>query len=125
MSLLTHIGRAFGKRPDSVRVTQFFAPFSLGDFSAEAKAAVWEKAQPMIGWDPAQWRVDHRGNPIFHSHYGDPGSAFGWEIGHILDPAAGGADDLSNLRPQQIREVAAAANVGDWLGSSPFASSRS
>ena len=66
-------------------------------YDEQQKAAVWQKAQPIIGWDPADWRVDHRGNPIFRHHYGDSGSAFGWEVGQVV---ANGSADLRNLRPQ-------------------------
>jgi len=73
-------------------------------FTDDQKAAVWAKAQPILGWDPDDWRVDHRGNPLFRSHYGDRGSSFGWEIGHVVDPVRGGSDDMANLRPQRCQQ---------------------
>ena len=72
-------------------------PLARRSFSEAQKAAVWQKGQPMIGWDPSDWRVDHHGNPIFRQHYRDSGSAFGWEVGRIV---VDGGDDLANLRPQ-------------------------
>ena len=76
--------------------------FSRGLYSEEQRAAVWAKAQPIIGWDPNDWRVDHLGNPLFRGHYGDASSSFGWEIGHIHEPLDA-REDLANLRPQRCR----------------------
>jgi len=74
-----------------------------GVYSDAEKLAVWAKGQPIVGWDPDEWRVDHRGNPLFRMHYGDKISAFGWEIGLIVDRTRGGGDDIANLRPQLAR----------------------
>jgi hypothetical protein len=75
-------------------------------FTEDQKAAVWHKGQPIIGWDPAEWRVDHRGNPLFRLHYRDSTSAFGWEVGYILDPGSGGAGEIANLRPVRCARAA-------------------
>jgi hypothetical protein len=94
-------------------------PRARRPYSEEQKAAVWGKAQPIVGWDPADWRVDHKGNPIFRQHYRDTGSAFGWEIGRI---AGTGSDDLGNLRPQLCQAPEAeAASAGRTLNLDPFA----
>lgn len=69
-------------------------------FAERERAAVWQKGLPMPGWDPEDWRIDHRRNPMFRHHYGDSQSAFGWEVGLIR---ADGGDDLVNLRPQLCR----------------------
>ena len=74
-----------------------------GVYSDVEKAAVWTKAQPIVGWDPDEWRVDHRGNPLFRMHYGDKVSAFGCEIGLIVERERGGGDEVNNLRPQLAR----------------------
>lgn len=88
----------------------------------ELKAAVWQKGQPIIGWDPSDWRVDHRGNPLFRSAFGDSGSAFGWEIGLIRARAQGGTDDIVNLRPVQCQASRdAGADLGTALDLDPFA----
>jgi hypothetical protein len=71
------------------------------DLSEELKAAVWEKAQAIPGWDP-DCRLDEQGNPIFRPLYGDAVSGLGWEIGYIVDPADGGAEDLSNLCVRRV-----------------------
>jgi hypothetical protein len=73
-------------------------------YTKEDRDAVWHKGQPIIGWDPEDWRVDHRGSALFREAYGDSSSAFGWEIGHIVAPAQGGLEVLSNWRPQLIRD---------------------
>jgi hypothetical protein len=96
--------------------------FSRGLYSDEQKAAVWAKAQPIIGWDPADWRVDHLGNPLFRGHYGDSSSSFGWEVGHVVDRERGGGEELSNLRPQQCRaERPGSFRFGELLEAGPFA----
>jgi hypothetical protein len=71
------------------------------------RAAIWQKGRPMPGWDPEDWRIDHRGNPIFRHHYADDQSAFGWEI-ELIRPDEG--DSLANVRPQlcPVVELAAA-----------------
>jgi hypothetical protein len=82
------------------------------------KATVWEKGQPIVGWDPNDWRVDHRGNPLFRLHYGDSRSSFGWEIGRIAD---GDADDVGNLRPQLCKATETTpARFGTPLNLDPF-----
>ena len=75
-------------------------------FTDEQRAGVWSKGQPIIGWDPDEWRIDHKGNPLFRLHYRDAASSFGWEIGYIIEPGSGGSDELFNLRP--VRSVRAA-----------------
>lgn len=65
-------------------------------FDERERAAVWQRGRPIIGWDSDDWRVDYRGQPIFRHHYGDPDSAFGWDIGLIR---AEGGEDLANLHP--------------------------
>ena len=90
---------ALQPRHDPVGRVQPYARRGRRIYSEDEKTAVWNKAQPIMGWDPDEWRVDHRGNPLFRLHYRDPNSSFGWEIAAIVDPAAGGSDDLSNLRP--------------------------
>ena len=75
-------------------------------FDERERAAVWQKARPMPGWDPEDWRIDHRGNPIFRHHYGDSESAFGWDIGLIRHE---GDNALVNLRPQLCAAPAQAA----------------
>jgi hypothetical protein len=80
----------------------FAAPRADRTYSDREKVAVWQKGRPIVGWDPEDWRVDHRGDPIFRHHYGDPQSAFGWEIGTI---ASDGGSDLANLRPQRCRQA--------------------
>lgn len=78
----------------------FAPPRAERAFSDRDKVAVWAKGRPIVGWDPEDWRVDHRGDPIFRHHYGDAQSAFGWEIATIA-PDAG--EELVNLRPQRCK----------------------
>ena len=69
----------------------------MGFFDDEMKKlAVWAKGRPIIGRDPAQWRMDHYGSIMLYSAYGDRNNPLGWEFDHI-DP--NGPDELWNLRP--------------------------
>lgn len=59
------------------------------------RAAVWAKAID----GPFGTKLDPYGNMMFESDYGDPSSAFGWELDHYPIPkCAGGPDELWNLR---------------------------
>jgi hypothetical protein len=74
-------------------------------YTKDDRDAVWHKGQPIVGWDPDEWRVDHNGSALFREAFGDSASAFGWEIGHVVPPGEGGLEVLSNWRPQLIREA--------------------
>jgi hypothetical protein len=69
----------------------------------ELKAAVWEKAAAIPGWDD-DCRLDEEGNPIFRPLYGCAVSGLGWEIAYLVDPAEGGAEDLSNLCVRRVEK---------------------
>ena len=60
--------------------------------------AVWRRAYPAERGDPAKLRRDVTGHLIRFKEY-DQRSLLGWQITYILPPAAGGTDDLLNLRP--------------------------
>jgi|GEM_PF-1035382 len=102
---------AFGVRP-----TRGFGVFGLGAgarellgiqdnthmrrcFSDQEKVQVWIKGREVPGFDLAHWRYDDYGNIIRWSEYGNPDSAYGWEIDHITALAVGGTNAISNLRP--------------------------
>lgn len=116
--------RGLGARSDRHRapgLPPLARPRATRGHGEELKAAVWQKGQPIIGWDPSDWRIDYRSNPLFRSAYGDTGSAFGWEIGMIVARAQGGTDDIANLRPvlcQASRD--AGADLGTTLDLDPF-----
>lgn len=78
------------------------------------KAQVWEKAQPIPGWDRNEWRWDAFRNVIRKQDHGDRNSPYGWEMDHYPIPKAlGGSDHLSNLRPLHCRKN---ASLGGILG---------
>ncbi|MGO9569042.1 MAG: hypothetical protein ACLP5H_16020 [Desulfomonilaceae bacterium] len=65
--------------------------------------AVWEKGTPIPGEDPAQWRKDAYGDPIYRHDHGNRQSNYGWEKAHIVPDVCGGQKELSNLRPLNWR----------------------
>lgn len=78
------------------------ATFKSSSIEVCRKRAAWEKTQPLSGlramFEPEDARLDHFGNVICWSHYGQHSSHYGWEIDHICPKALGGSDDFSNLR---------------------------
>jgi hypothetical protein len=69
-------------------------------------AAVWNKGRRIPGKDPFFIRADDFGNEIHRGDYGSCFSPFGWSIDHIRPRAAGGTDDIWNLRPLHVRASA-------------------
>ncbi len=64
---------------------------------------VWDRAKRLRGRDPAVYRQDAAGNPIYRHAYGKD-SNMGWEIDHRKPVAAGGTDNLRNLQALQTDE---------------------
>ncbi len=69
-----------------------------GSFDSATIRAVWQKATPIPGKDPNEYRKDRCNKEIRFSEYGET-TTYGWEIDHIKPVALGGVDDLSNLQP--------------------------
>lgn len=63
------------------------------------KAIVWCKSSPARGLDNS-WKLDPYGRLISWAAYGDRSNPHGWEIGHIVARADGGADSLHNLQAE-------------------------
>lgn len=66
----------------------------------EVILAVWQKATPIDGYSPDEWRVDRNGNIIHFDEYGKT-SQYGWEVEHSIPKVRGGSDELSNLYPMR------------------------
>ena len=69
----------------------------------ETVLAVWEKGQIIPDYDPNVWRWDAFGNVMSFAEYGNRDSTHGWEVDHIRPLAAGGGNNLANLRPLNWR----------------------
>ena len=65
--------------------------------------SVWQKAIPIPGFSPDEWRRDYTGHIIHFSEYGKT-SKYGWEIDHEIPKKRGGLDSISNLSPLQWHE---------------------
>lgn len=72
-------------------------------FDPQAVDKVWEKAKPIPGKDPALYREDAAGNPIYKPSYGKD-SEMGWEVDHKRPVSDGGTDNLRNLQSLQTDE---------------------
>lgn len=73
---------------------------SLFTVLTDKKFLVWQKGQPIKGYDASVWRHDDNGNVIRFDEYGNRLSEYGWEFDHYPTPASlGGSDAVSNLRP--------------------------
>ena len=71
-------------------------------FSDAVKLAVWQKAQAVVGLNPAITRRDACGANINWADHGvTTVHGNGWEIDHIMPVARNGSDDLSNLQALQ------------------------
>lgn len=75
---------------------------SGGAFDSATINAVWNKAKPVPGVDPAHRRMDACNAWIDRSMYGvtNPHGS-GWEIDHMMPVSKGGPDALTNLQPLQ------------------------
>jgi 5-methylcytosine-specific restriction endonuclease McrA len=78
--------------------------------------AVWERAQPIPGFDASLWRVDAANEAICRYDYGCVGVRFGWEIDHVRPVAQGGSDALANLQPLRIETNRRKGDAWPWYG---------
>lgn len=75
-------------------------------FSDEKIQMVWEKGNPISGYDSGMWRLDERKTIIKRDEYGSQ-TRYGWNVDHIEPQSKGGGDELSNLRPLHWKNNAA------------------
>ena len=64
------------------------------------KEHVWNKAKPVRGKNPNQYRRDSKGNVIYKAAYGR-NSPMGWQVDHIKPKSKGGSDHRRNLQALQ------------------------
>ena len=80
-------------------------------FPASTVNTVWNKAQSIPGYDPAESRKDSCGAWIHRWSYGKT-TKYGWEVDHIKPVSAGGTDELKSStlavgkQPWQRRRLA-------------------
>lgn len=82
-------------------------------YDAKLIQTVWEKGLTVRGWDAEHYRRDEYGSSITREAYGDERHEEGWRIGHLIPIEDGGADDLSNLRPLQVKNHARVEGLPD------------
>jgi len=80
------------------------------EFDEETKQLVWNKGKAVSDSNPAFIRLEACGMWMAWSDYGKRSSRFGWEIDHIKPVAAGGTDELANLRPLNWQNNASKAD---------------
>lgn len=81
----------------------------------ERRLVAWQNARAIPGFDPAYWRQDDEGYPLFWDAYGTD-TEFGWHIHHRRDQELGGRHTRSNLVARQWRRnVSAGASLGAFL----------
>lgn len=61
--------------------------------------AVWQKGQPVSGYDSNKYRKDVCGAWMELGKHGDRNATRGWEIDHIKPESHGGSDAIFNLQP--------------------------
>lgn len=64
------------------------------------KIKLWQRATPVLGDSSDLWRYDHTGRLIYWDAYGNRNHPNGWEAGHIIAKADGGADSWFNLQAE-------------------------
>ncbi|MCB0701011.1 MAG: hypothetical protein KDC11_14260 [Chitinophagaceae bacterium] len=69
----------------------------------DIRKRVWPSAEEMPGHPPEIWRKDHVGNSMNFQEYLNPACNHGWEIVYVKPIEAGGADEIANMRAQNLR----------------------
>ena len=89
----------------------FFYLFKNADL--ETRLAVWNKARPLSKnerhYNHNIWRVDAHGQVIRYGDHGDPGSTYGWEIGHLLPAEEPSLQWKNELTEDPVSSVVAIA----------------
>lgn len=73
-----------------------------GSFDQQTIEAVWQKAQPVAGYNPNEYRKDSCNMWIQKGSYGMT-TDYGWEVDHLKPVSLGGSDVLGNLQPLHWR----------------------
>ena len=74
--------------------------------SPEKIDEIWRKGLKIKGMDPSFIRKDVCGAIILRQLFGDEKSDFGWNIDYIYPLAKGGDENMTNLRPMNVRNIA-------------------
>lgn len=78
----------------------------MANWSDEELKQIWEKANPVPGYNKDMYRKDQCGAWIQRDKYGSASVgeshvSFKWQVDHIKPDSKGGEDVVSNARPLQ------------------------
>ena len=85
--------------------------------NAQLRHSLWQSAKIPndYRYHPSVWRLDPLGRLIYWFAYGNKSHPNGWDIGHLVSKASGGADEISNLQAEHHSTTAQKQQIQQWF----------